>query len=143
MNRIYFLNLLFVKILLKSKKILENIENYDTIIPVPLSGKRYRKRGYNQSYLLAKEICKYANLNLEQNCLYKIKNNVEQSGLNGLDRQENIKGAYELRNMQILNNKKILLLDDVYTTGATVNECAKILSKANPSKIGVFTVAKD
>ena len=133
----------FVKILLKSKKILENIENYDTIIPVPISGKRFRKRGYNQSYLLAKEICKYANLNLEQNCLYKIKNNVEQSGLNGLDRQENIKGAYELRNMQILNDKKILLLDDVYTTGATVNECAKILSKANPSKIGVFTVAKD
>ena len=142
-NEKSYIYITFVKILLKSKKMLENIENYDTIIPVPISGKRYKKRGYNQSYLLAKEICKYANLNLESNCLYKIKNNVEQSSLNGFDRQENIKGAYGLRNMQILNNKKILLLDDVYTTGATVNECAKILSKANPSKIGVFTVAKD
>lgn len=45
--------------------------------------------------------------------------------------------------MQILNNKKILLLDDVYTTGATVNECARILSKAKPRKIGVFILAKD
>ncbi len=142
-NEKSYIYITFVKILLKSKKMLENIENYDTIIPVPISGKRYKKRGYNQSYLLAKEICKYANLNLESNCLYKIKNNVEQSSLNGFDRQENIKGAYGLRNMQILNNKKILLLDDVYTTGATVNECAKILSRANPSKIGVFTVAKD
>ena len=142
-NEKSYIYITFVKILLKSKKMLENIKNYDTMIPVPISGKRYKKRGYNQSYLLAKEICKYANLNLESNCLYKIKNNVEQSSLNGLERQENIKGAYELRNMQILNNKKILLLDDVYTTGATVNECARILSKANPSKIGVFTVAKD
>lgn len=142
-NEKSYIYITFVKILLKSKKMLENIENYDTIIPVPISGKRYKKRGYNQSYLLAKEICKYANLNLESNCLYKIKNNVEQSSLNGFDRQENIKGAYGLRNMQILNNKKILLLDDVYTTGATVNECAMILSRANPSKIGVFTVAKD
>ncbi len=142
-NEKSYIYITFVKILLKSKKMLENIENYDTIIPVPISGKRYKKRGYNQSYLLAKKICKYANLNLESNCLYKIKNNVEQSSLNGFDRQENIKGAYGLRNMQILNNKKILLLDDVYTTGATANECAKILSRANPSKIGVFTVAKD
>lgn len=142
-NEKSYIYITFVKILLKNKKMLENIKNYDTIIPVPISGKRYKKRGYNQSYLLAKEICKYANLNLESDCLYKIKHNVEQSSLNGLERQENIKGAYELRNMQILNNKKILLLDDVYTTGATVNECARILSKTNPSKIGVFTVAKD
>lgn len=142
-NEKSYIYITFVKILLKSKKMLENIKNYDTMIPVPISGKRYKKRGYNQSYLLAKEICKYTNLNLEKDCLYKIKNNVEQSSLNGFERQENIKGAYELRNMQILNNKKILLLDDVYTTGATVNECARILSKANPSKIGVFTVAKD
>lgn len=142
-NEKSYIYITFVKILLKNKKILENIKNYDTIIPVPISGKRYKKRGYNQSYLLAKEICKYVNLNLETTCLYKIKNNVEQSSLNGLERQENIKGAYELRNMQILNNKKVLLLDDVYTTGSTVNECAKVLNKANPRKIGVFVIAKD
>lgn len=142
-NEKSYIYITFVKILLKSKKMLENIKNYDTIIPVPISEKRYKKRGYNQSYLLAKEICKYANLNLEENCLYKIKDNVEQSSLSGFERQENIKGAYELKNMQILNNKKILLLDDVYTTGATVNECARILSKAKPRKIGVFILAKD
>lgn len=133
----------FVNFLLKNKKFFQILKSYDTIIPVPISQKRQKARGYNQSYLLAKEIVTYTNLRLENECLIKTKNIVEQSKLNKEDRRKNIQGAYELRNGQKLKNKKILLLDDIYTTGSTVKECCKILQQAQPKEIGVFTIAKD
>ena len=77
------------------------------------------------------------------NCLIKTKNIIEQSKLNKEDRLQNIYGVYELTNRQLIENKKILLIDDIYTTGSTVNECSRILRKANPEKIGVLVLAKD
>ena len=56
---------------------------------------------------------------------------------------QNIQNVYELKNEQILTNKQILLIDDIYTTGSTVNECSKVLSRANPKKIDVLVLAKD
>ena len=76
-------------------------------------------------------------------CLIKTKNIIEQSKLNKEDRAQNIYGVYELKNKQLVENKKILLIDDIYTTGSTVNECSRILRKANPEKIGVLVLAKD
>lgn len=149
----------FVNFLLNNKKIFENIKKYDKIIPVPISKKRYKERGYNQSLLIAKEIVrqisksiletdikiskKQSNLELVNNCLIKTKNIVEQSKLNKEDRQQNIKGVYSIQNKKIITNKKILLIDDIYTTGSTVNECSRILQQANPKKIGVLVLAKD
>lgn len=133
----------FVNFLLKNQKFFQILKSYDTIIPVPISKKRQKERGYNQSYLLAKEIAKSTNLKLEKECLFKIKNIVEQSKLNKENRRKNIQGVYELKKEQRLKHKKILLLDDIYTTGSTVEECCKILKQAQPSKIGVFTMAKD
>lgn len=133
----------FTNFLLKNEKFFEIIKSYDTIIPVPISKKRQKERGYNQSYLLAKEIAKITGVNLEKNCLFKAKNIIEQSKLNKEDRITNIQGVYELRNFGKLNNKNVLLLDDIYTTGSTVNECCKILKKAYPSEIGVLTIAND
>ena len=141
----------FVNFLLKNKKIFENIKKYDKIIPVPISKKRYKERGYNQSLLIAKEISmqmsyktnKRNNLELVNNCLIKTKNIIEQSKLNKEDRQHNIQGVYTLKNGSILTNKSILLVDDIYTTGSTVNECSRILQQANPKKIGVLVLAKD
>lgn len=138
-----YMYLTFVSFLLNDKKLFENIKNYDTIVPVPISKKRYKERGYNQSLLLAKEIAKHTNLLLINDCLIKTKNIVEQSKLNREDRENNIKGVYELKNKQIIHNKKVLLIDDIYTTGSTVNECSKILRKGNVAKIGVLTLAKD
>ena len=77
------------------------------------------------------------------NCLIKTKNIIEQNKLNKEEREKNIIGVYNLENGQLLENKKILLIDDIYTTGSTVNECSKILRKANPNKIGILTIAKD
>ena len=132
----------FVNFLLKNDKVFENIKNYDTIIPVPISNKRYKKRGYNQSWLLAMELSKLMNLTLITNCLFKAKDVIEQSKLTKEQRVENIKDVYFLTNESKIENRKILLLDDIYTTGSTVNECCRILKKANPKKIVVVVLAK-
>ena len=76
-------------------------------------------------------------------CLYKTKNTIEQSKLNKEDREKNAQNVYEIKNKQIIENKKVLLFDDIYTTGNTVNYCCKEIKKANPSKIGVLVLAKD
>lgn len=133
----------FVKFMLKNKNIFEKIKNYDTIVPVPISKKRKKERGYNQSLLIAKEICSLTSKNLLDNCLVKTKNIIEQSKLNKQDRLKNIKGVYELKNARLIEHKKILLIDDIYTTGSTVEECSKTLIKGKPQKIGVITLAKD
>ena len=132
-----------VNFLLKNKKMFEIIKTYDTIVPVPISKKRKRTRGYNQSYLIAKDIANIVGIKLENRVLFKTKNIIEQSKLNKEDRLENIKGVYEIRNIKRIMNKKILLFDDIYTTGSTANECCRILKKAYPKKIGVLTIAKD
>ncbi len=135
----------FVNFLLKNKNFFEKLEKYDTIIPVPISNKRLKARGYNQSLLLAREISRSTNFNLklQEDCLFKIKDIIEQSKLNKEERAKNIQGVYELFNEESLYNKKILLVDDIFTTGSTVNECSKVLRKAKPKTIGIFTIAKD
>ena len=134
----------FVNFLLKNENFFEKIKKYDTIVPVPISKKRLKERGYNQSELIAREIAKSSiNFKLETECLFKTKNIIEQSKLNKEDRLKNIQGVYKIINKEKIYNKKILLVDDIYTTGSTANECARVLRKANPSKIGVFTLAKD
>ena len=156
----------FVNFLLKNEKFFKILKSYDTIIPVPVSSKRMNERGYNQSELIANDIVKQITeisskhildgiLSTQKNniqkikyecvtdCLIKNKNIIEQSKLNKEQRQKNIQGVYILKNKEKLINKKILIIDDIYTTGSTANECCKILQEAKPKKIDVFTVAKD
>ena len=134
----------FVKIILNDKKICGFLKNYDIIIPVPISKKRKRLRGYNQSELIAKMIAKQAKT-IECRCdiLYKQKDTLPQSSLDKEKRQQNIKNAYYIKNEKTVQNKKILLLDDIYTTGSTANECSKMLKQAGAKEIGVLTLAKD
>lgn len=133
----------FVNFILKDEKIFEKLQTYDTIIPVPISKTRMKERGYNQSFLIAKALGNKLNIHIETNCLVKTKNVIEQSKLNREERKRNIQNVYELENKQILNNRKILLIDDIYTTGNTINECSKILKQANPNRIDVLVLAKD
>ena len=149
-NEKSFLYKTFVNFLLKNEKFFKILKSYDTIVPVPISVKRQKERGYNQSELIGNEIVKNLlekekSLKIEciTTCLIKHKNIAEQSKLNKEQRQKNIQGVYKLKNKEKLVNKKILLIDDIYTTGSTVNECCKILKEANPRKIDVFTIAKD
>lgn len=133
----------FANFLLKNQKFFEILKSYDTIIPVPISKKRKKERGYNQSTLIAREISKRLKIEINTSCLYKAKDIVAQSTLNKEEREQNIKGVYQLKNVKKLENKKILLIDDIYTTGSTLNECSKILRKSNPKVITCFTMAKD
>lgn len=128
------------------KKSFENLEMYDIMIVVPISRQRHKERGYNQSYLIAKEIAKIIKIPITCKVLYKTKNTAPQSSLNKKQREENAKGAYNIsHNIDKIKNKRILLLDDIYTTGNTVNECAKVLIKNGIKRenIGVLTIAKD
>lgn len=133
----------FVNFLLKDKKFFNILKTYDTIVPVPISKNRKKQRGYNQCLLLSKEISKILQVENNNNCLYKKIDILPQSTLNKEERELNIKGAYEIKNIETIENKRILLIDDIFTTGSTLNECAKVLKKGNPNKIDCFTIAKD
>lgn len=138
-----FLYKTFANFLLKNEKLFEILKSYDTIVPVPISNKRLRKRGYNQSLLIAKELSKYLNIKLNYKSLIKNVHVIEQSRLNKEDRAKNIQGVYKLSNKEILKSNNVLLIDDIYTTGSTVNECSRVLKNANVHKVGVLTIAKD
>ena len=132
----------FVKNMQKS---FEKLKKYDIIIIVPISRQRKKERGYNQSELIAKEISRIIEVPIARKILKKNKNTVSQSTLNKKQREENAKGVFEVKNASEIFNKKILIIDDVYTTGSTVNECANILIQAGTKRtnIGILTIAKD
>ena len=134
----------FSQIILDNPNIINFIKYYDIIVAVPIHRKRFNKRGYNQSELLAKEICKnLRNINFRNDILVKIKNNSAQSALNREKRISNVKDAYKVKNEILIKEKTILLIDDIYTTGNTVNECSKVLKESGAKEIGVLTISKD
>lgn len=136
----------FAKIILDNKKICDFIKSYDIIIPVPIHRKRKLLRGYNQTELIAKALAKtLENVTYNTKALIKTKNNSKQSTLSRLERERNVLNAYEFNKKEAdkIYNKKILIFDDIYTTGNTVKECAKIINKFDPKSIGILTIAKD
>ena len=134
----------FSKIILNSKTMTDFINNYEIIIPVPIHKKRLNSRGYNQSELLAREISrKLKNIKILNKLLIKTENNVAQSTLSKEERISNVKNIYKVRNDGLIKGKSIILLDDIYTTGNTVNECSRVLKENGAREIGIFTISKD
>lgn len=133
----------FVKLLLNNKKICGFLENYDIMIPVPMYPKKQIQRGYNQAELIAKKLAKELAIYYEKDVLYKHKQTKTQSSLDKKSRQSNVKDAYNCENKQKINGKKVILFDDIYTTGSTAKECSKILKQAGAKEIVVLTIAKD
>ena len=133
----------FCEFIVKNKKIFDFIKSYDIIIPVPMHRKKLKLRGYNQSELIAREIAKKAKIDIDTNILIKIKNNKVQSTLDKKEREENTKNVYKLINQEKIYNKNVLIFDDIFTTGATINSCINEIRKAKVKKIGVLTLAKD
>ena len=139
-----YLYKIFSEIVIKNKKICGILKKYDIIIPVPIHAKRKKQRGYNQSELIAKEIAKLqSKLQYDNKILQKEKNTVPQSSLSKEQRKQNVQNVYKLVNQEKIRNKKIILLDDIYTTGNTVNACAKLLKENGAKEIIVLTIAKD
>ena len=118
------------------------IEDYDFILPIPIHKKRLRERGFNQSRLLAEGIAKAKGVPMATNIFVRHKNTKAQSSLAGRERQENITDAFELRKPDAIFGKHLLLIDDVFTTGATIREAVKELWNADPGEIDVLTLAR-
>lgn len=114
----------------------------DVIIPVPLHYTRFIKRRYNQSSLMAKELGKLTETEVDFKNLVKRKMTKAQVECDGVERLINVKDAFYIKNPDKLKEKKILLIDDVLTTGSTLNECAKVIKSAKPKAIYGLTVAR-
>jgi ComF family protein len=112
----------------------------DMIVPVPLSKGRLRQRGFNQSLLLARAVSKDLGIHLSMDCLVKKRDTLPQTGLGANERVKNLKNVFETRGD--VAGKKVILLDDVMTTGATVRECARTLSRAGADEIIVVVLAR-
>ncbi|MCI9178023.1 MAG: ComF family protein [Clostridia bacterium] len=138
-----YLSKMFSEFFVKNEKVCRFLKKYDIIISVPMSKKKKSQRGYNQSELIAKQISKYTKISFQNQVLIKYKENHTQSTLSKKQRFENVKNVYKIQNEQKIKEKNILLFDDIYTTGATVKECAKVLKQAGAKNIGILTVAKD
>jgi len=117
------------------------VDKIDLVIPVPLHAAKIKQRGFNQAELLAKQIAEALQLPLNVDSLQRIKPTQSQNSLSREQRLHNIHGAFAVRKQEQLAGKCILLVDDIYTTGSTVNECARMLCTANAAKIYVVTVA--
>lgn len=114
----------------------------DLIIPVPLHPRRLREREFNQSLLLADRIGRHLNVPVSFTDLARILPSPAQTTLSRKGRLKNLRGAFAVGEPESVGGKRILLIDDVFTTGATVNECAKSLRKAGAGDVFVLTLAR-
>ena len=122
----------------------------DIILPVPLHIKKLRKRGFNQAYLLVKDWTNTADdlddeqpcIDMDRHVLVRSRWTKPQTGLGRKKRIANIKNAFCVTNIPKVRGKKILIVDDVYTTGTTVNECAKTLMDSGAVHVDVLTLAR-
>lgn len=129
----------YISNIMKEKLDLENIK-FDYITFVPLHKKRMRKRGFNQSEKISKELGKMIDIPI-LDCIYRKSNTNRLYNLNRKERKIELKNAFLVKeNINYANGKNILLIDDIFTTGSTVNEISKLLKLNNVNKIFVMTL---
>ena len=122
----------------------------DVIVPVPLHKKRFKKRGFNQAFLLIKDWEKinekfdqrFTSVQIEKDLIVREKHTKPQTGLSRKERVKNIRNAFRVKTSDKINGKRALIVDDVYTTGATTNECARVLMKNGEKSVDVLTLAR-
>ncbi len=115
---------------------------FDAMIPVPLHVQRLRERRFNQSLVLAHALGKKRGVTVDFSLLKRQRFTLTQTGLNKSERDTNISGAFAANRLDKIRGRSFLLVDDVYTTGATINECAKTLVKAGAKRVAALTVAR-
>jgi ComF family protein len=114
----------------------------DLILPVPLHAKRLRWRGFNQSVLLARQIGRIYHVPMDPFVLLRAKDTTPQTQLSEEERRRNMRSAFAVHPEKSVKGKTILLVDDVYTSGATVNECSRTLKRAGAKEVYVVTLAR-
>lgn len=113
----------------------------DLLIPVPLHTRRLRERGFNQALLLVRELSRRTGIPYRKSILQKKKSTIPQVNLSGVEREKELRGTFHVIGKEELSGLSVLLIDDVYTTGATVNECSKVLLKGGAERVDVLTLA--
>lgn len=118
-----------------------HFQHIDTIVPVPIHPKKMKKRGYNQVTLFAEEIAKSLNANLIEDVLVKTHSNSAQAQKHWLERQKDNKNLFCLQHPEKIIGKNILLVDDVITTGSTIEACVNELLRVRVSSVGIASMA--
>lgn len=122
-------------------KALPEDEVYDAIVPMPLHWRRRWKRGFNQSAILARLLAHEGNAPVV-NAVRRIRPTAVQAGLTNSNRRKNVAGAFRVPNKKRVSGKRILLIDDVMTTGATASACASVLKRAGARSVTLLTLAR-
>ncbi len=115
-------------------------ERPDCLLPVPLHASRLRQRGFNQSIEIARVLAKKLALPIEYNAIIRQRKTGAQTGLDARQRRKNIKGAFAVK--EKLAYRRVLIIDDVVTTGSTVNELARLLKRHKVERVGVLSIAR-
>ncbi|MGH7774426.1 MAG: ComF family protein [Candidatus Binatia bacterium] len=115
---------------------------WDAVVPVPLHPRRLRWRGFNQAVILAREVSRLWHLPMDPFILLRSRETLPQTQLPEEERRKNVRRAFSLNPARSVEGKTLLLVDDVYTSGATVNECSRTLMRAGAKEIHVLTLAR-
>lgn len=119
-----------------------DIRDLDVVVPVPLHPTRLREREFNQALLIADQVCRWLHVPISYDNLIRIRATEPQTQLSQAERRMNLRRSFALRQPAEVAEKRTLLVDDVFTTGTTVNECAKALRKAGSADVYVVTLAR-
>lgn len=113
----------------------------DYVVPVPLHMRKLRKRGYNQSSAFARGLAEAMGIDWSDKLLKRVRDTASQTHKTRLERLQNVAGAFELKKSTVLEGRNVLLVDDVLTTGATLEACIEEVQKANPRSVSFATIA--
>ncbi|MGI8668620.1 MAG: ComF family protein [Aridibacter sp.] len=133
-----YLQKLFVEAFQKT-----DFQNITKIIPVPLSKRRFLERGHNQAAVLSRILAKETGIILDEHSLIRTKHTpIHRAGMDKKGREMSVEKAFEVKREKLIKGEKILLVDDVFTSGATASMCAKELKKKGADKVYIFTIAR-
>ena len=113
-----------------------------TVVQAPLHSDKMKERGFDQTYLIAREAARALSVPLQADCLIRVRATPPQAGLERSQRAANVKNAFAVTSPEQVAGKNILLVDDVFTTGSTINEAAKVLKRSGAGRVEVFTLAR-
>ena len=117
-------------------------EKFDVIVPLPVTEKRLKERGFNQCYVMAEEIARVTGKPLVSSSLYKRRETKDQYTLSREERRKNVRGVFAVRKTEAINLKRVLLVDDLMTTGNTLSEASRALLSAKAKGVIVFALAR-
>ena len=112
------------------------------MVSVPLHRNKLKQRGYDQSFLLAREVARILKRPLVDHALCRVRDTESQARKNRKERMENVRGAFEVIRLEEVVGRRLLLVDDVFITGATVDEVSKVLKKNQAETVHVYTLAR-